>query len=95
MIHRTNSTSGLDGNKILDLPLVHHHNIYLEPESEHLELVHKLENDMTSNVVKEFREAMRKLKLAGSNPKKMPTMPIASFRSKLWERRPAFIFPFL
>jgi SNF2-related domain len=96
MIRRTDKTRFFqDGQKIIQLPAITRLDDPLEPEGKYLELVQRIERDVASNIRQGYQDSLREWRRKGANPRLKPVMPMAAFQSKLWERRPAFVFPHL
>jgi hypothetical protein len=95
MLRRTSLTRFLGLEPILARPPIERIDVPLEPQGKYVKLIQDLENDVTSAVRRLYQSQVREWRLAGSKPKHKPAIPMAAYKSQLWERRPAFVFPHL
>jgi hypothetical protein len=95
MIRRTLLSKFLDGQKILALPPIERRTCELEPTGADLELIQKLEADVDASVQADYHRKMMQWRASGAKPRSKPVMPMQKYKTKIWDRRPAFVFPHL
>ena len=95
MIRRTLLSEFLDGQKILALPPIERRTCKLEPTGADLELIQKLEADVDASVQADYHRKMMQWRASGAKPRSKPVMPMQKYKTKIWDRRPAFVFPHL
>lgn len=95
ILRRTKQTHFLGADAILHLPPIERHDTPLEPTGDDAVLLQKIDADLASDICTEHQRQLQIWRDRGSNPRTKPDMPIGTYRSKLWERRPAYAYPHL
>jgi hypothetical protein len=95
MLERKKDTSFPGLFNILELPPLRHHKMNLDPEAKDLVLIQHLENYVAAIVEEAHRERLRAWRRSGAGLRRKPVELAGDYKTRIWEKRPIFVFPHL